>query len=94
VSERPDSLDELAARVGLEPLLTIDEVAALAQVSRRTVERHIAERRVRVVHLSARAVRISRSSAAAYLEGEPAPVAEGVTVHLSDHLSKGGARDH
>jgi hypothetical protein len=32
VSERPDSLDELAARVGLEPLLTIDELAALAKV--------------------------------------------------------------
>jgi excisionase family DNA binding protein len=69
VSGRPETLEELAARVGLEPRLTIDELARLAKVSRRTIERVIAEGRLRVVHLSPRAVRIPRSSAADYLDG-------------------------
>jgi excisionase family DNA binding protein len=85
-------LEELAARVGLEQVLTIDELAALAKVSRRTIERAIADGRLRVVHLSPRAVRIPRSSAAAFLEGESE--LEGDTViTLTDHLPEGGRRD-
>jgi hypothetical protein len=69
-STRPDSLDELAARVGVEPSLTINELAALARVSRRTFERRIAAKDIRVTHLSPRCVRIPLSSAAAFLESE------------------------
>ena len=64
------SLDELARRVGLEPVYTIDEIAQLAKVSRRTIERAIADGRIRVVHLSPRTVRIEQSEAVSYLKGE------------------------
>ena len=96
VTERPDSLEELAARVGLEPMMTLDELAALSKESRRTLERRVEQKRLRVVHLSARAVRVSRSSAAAYLEsrGAASPGREEATIHdLTDHLSEGGNRD-
>jgi excisionase family DNA binding protein len=88
-------LDELAARVGLEPLLTLDELALLAKVHRRTIERAVAEGRVRIVHLSPRAVRVRRSSAAAYLDGLGADLGgEGATIHdLTDHLIEGDDRD-
>jgi excisionase family DNA binding protein len=79
----PTVLEELAARVGLEPLLTIEELALLARVSRRTIERAIADGRIEVRHLSPRAVRITRSSAAAYL-GSDADDAATVTALTTD----------
>jgi excisionase family DNA binding protein len=94
VNERLDLLQELSLRVGLEPHLTIEELAALANVSRRTIERAIADGRVAVKHLSPRMVRITRSSAAAYLAGVEPPTdmeSEPGTLHaLTDHLTEGG----
>jgi hypothetical protein len=66
MNDRPTSAD-LAARVGLDPMLTIDELALLAHQSRRTIERRIADGTIEVKHYSARCVRIPRASAAAYL---------------------------
>jgi excisionase family DNA binding protein len=70
MSER--EVAELAARTGLQPMLTIDELAALAHQSRRTIERRIAEGRIEVKRYSARCVRIPRDAAAAYLAAERA----------------------
>jgi hypothetical protein len=67
---------DVRARVGLEPMLTIDELASLAHQSRRTIERRIAEGVIEVKHYSARCVRISRRNAAAYL----ASADDGVSV--------------
>ena len=50
-------------------LLTIEELAGLAKQSRRTIERRIAAGELRVVHLSARAVRIPLAEAERYLAG-------------------------
>jgi excisionase family DNA binding protein len=58
---------DLSARVGLEPMMTIDELAMLARQSRRTIERRIADGTIEVKHYGARCVRISRESAATYL---------------------------
>jgi len=64
-----ESLEQLAARVGLEPMLTLDELALLAKASRRSIERAVAAKRLRVVHLSPRMVRVPLSSATAFLDG-------------------------
>lgn len=89
-----DSVLPLTQRVGLEPVLTIDELAALAKVSRRTIERAIADGRLRVVHLSPRAVRITQQAAAAYLAGVDETVdSGGGTVHAFSPLDQGGDRD-
>lgn len=48
-------------------LLTIDEMAALAKESRSTIKRRIRAGQLRVVHLSARSVRIRAGDASAYL---------------------------
>ena len=96
MTDRPDALEELAARLGLEPMLTIKQLAALALESRRTIERRIAAGLVEVVHLSPRCVRIPQSSADAYLAGRGALRSrrEEATIHdLTDHLSEGGDRD-
>jgi len=83
VNGRPSDLAELAARVGLEPMLTIDELAALAHQSRRTIERRIAEGVIEVKHYSARCVRISRENAAAYLaSADGAGTVRAPTIHL------------
>jgi excisionase family DNA binding protein len=83
LSDRHGASGSETHRVGVEPVLTIDELAALAKVSRRTIERAIACGRLRVVHLSPRIVRIPQEAAAAYLGGvdEAAVVAGGDTVH-------------
>jgi hypothetical protein len=64
-------------------------------VSRRTIERAIADGRVRVVHLSPRAVRIPQQAAAAYLGGvdEAAVLVGGGTVHSFNPPDRGGNRD-
>lgn len=67
----PSEVADLAARVGLEPLITVDEFATLARVSRRTAERWIADGRLKAEHLSPRAVRIRLGVAAAFLGVEP-----------------------
>jgi excisionase family DNA binding protein len=72
----------LAARVGLEPMLTIDELAALAHQSRRTIERRIAEGVIEAKRYSA-CVRISRENAAAYLASAgPSGTVRAPTIHL------------
>jgi hypothetical protein len=63
-------ISELSARVGLEPMLTIAELAGLAHQSRRTIERRIADGTIEVKRYSPRCVRIPRESAAAYLASE------------------------
>jgi hypothetical protein len=75
MSDRPTAAElletpgatELSARVGLDPMLTIDELAMLAHQSRRTIERRISDGTLEVKHLSPRCVRIPLKSAAAYL---------------------------
>lgn len=51
----------------LPHLWTIAELAEAAQVSRRTIEREIAARRLRVVRPSPRSVRITDAEARGYL---------------------------
>jgi hypothetical protein len=51
---------DLCARLGLEPMLTMAELAMLAHQSRRTIERRVADGTIEVKHYSARCVRISR----------------------------------
>jgi hypothetical protein len=58
---------DLSARVGLWPMLTTAELAALAHQSRRTIERRIADGTIEVKRYSPRCVRIPHKSAAAYL---------------------------
>jgi predicted site-specific integrase-resolvase len=48
-------------------LLTIDQLAALSKESRSTIKRRIRTGQLRVVHLSARSVRIRAGDAIAYL---------------------------
>jgi excisionase family DNA binding protein len=50
-------------------LLTIDELAARARESRRTIQRRIAAGELEVIRLSPRSVRIPRTAAARYLQG-------------------------
>jgi excisionase family DNA binding protein len=89
-----DSLVPLTQCVGLEPVLTIAELAALAKVSRRTIERAIADGRLGAVHLSPRVVRIPQQAAAAYLAGvDEAAGAAGGTVHAFTPPDQGGDRD-
>jgi excisionase family DNA binding protein len=94
VSSRHGIRNGETQRVGLEPVLTIDELAALAKVSRRTIERAIADRRLRVVHLSPRSVRIPQQAAAAYLAGvDEAVDSGGGNVHAFSPTDQGGDRD-
>lgn len=58
------------SRGPLPELLKIRELAELSHESRRTIERRIANKEIRVVRLSARAVRIARDEAERYLAGE------------------------
>jgi excisionase family DNA binding protein len=50
-------------------LLTVDELAALARESRRTIQRRIAAGELEVVRLGPRHVRIAADVAARYLAG-------------------------
>jgi excisionase family DNA binding protein len=65
---------DVAERTGLEPLLTLDELAALAGESRRTIERRIREGRIPVKRLGPRSVRVTAAAARRYLAAEPGPL--------------------
>lgn len=66
---RPLDARVLTELTGLEPLLTLDELAALSGESRRTIERRVMAGHIRVVRLSSRTVRVSSAEAQRYLDG-------------------------
>lgn len=66
---------DVAERTGLEPLLTLDELAVLSGESRRTIERRVREGRIPVKRLGSRTVRVSAAAARGYLAGEPGAAA-------------------
>jgi excisionase family DNA binding protein len=73
---------DVAARVGIAPSLTLDELAALAGVSRRTIERRVRQGLIPVVRDGLRCTRVTGAAAAAYLAGETATPESGSVVAL------------
>lgn len=60
---------EIANRTGLEPLMTVAELAELAGQSTRTILRRIADGTIPAARLGGRAIRVSRQVARGYLSG-------------------------
>jgi excisionase family DNA binding protein len=60
-----------------DELLTIAQLAMIAQVSRRTLEQHIHDGRLKVVRLGYRTVRIHPEEARRWLEGQDDSAAGG-----------------
>jgi excisionase family DNA binding protein len=52
-------------------LLTLDQVAALLQVSKRTVQRLVREGELQAIRLGHRTVRLSAASIHRFIDGEP-----------------------
>lgn len=78
------------ATAGAETLLlTLDEVARQLCCARRSVERHVASRRLRVVHLG-RSVRVERRELARFIAQmrDPGPADLGAADHESEDTNE------